>query len=251
VSLLEVGDVQSGYGKLPVLHGVSISAEKDEIVAVVGPNGAGKTTLMRTIFRLLPLMTGSVQFDGRNLRAFEARELAALGMGFVPQGGGTFPDLSVEDNLKVALVGKSRRDASEGLERMYETFPVLANRRRQRAKTLSGGERQMLALAGAMITSPRFLALDEPAAGLAPTIVQGLIRQILEFRKQGTAVLWVVEENPLQVLEYVDRVYLLQGGVIERELAASELLADESLQDLFFGTQTATPAPKAEKSANA
>jgi ABC-type branched-subunit amino acid transport system ATPase component len=129
-------------------------------------------------------------------------------------------------------------------EQMYERFPVLRDRRRQAASTLSGGERQMLALASAMITSPRFLVLDEPTTGLAPSIVQGLIQQILRFQREGTTVLWVVEENPLQVLEHVDRVYMMQAGVVERELAADELLGDSTLQELFFGVEADAPENK-------
>jgi branched-chain amino acid transport system ATP-binding protein len=237
VSLLEVSKLRSGYSKLPVLHGVTLRCERDEIVAVVGPNGAGKTTLLKTIFGLLPVRAGSVVFDGQDLRTTLTGRRAELGMGYVPQGSNTFADLSVQDNLKVAL-GRDRGRAPAALERTYELFPVLGRRRRQRAKTLSGGERQILALASAMITEPRFLALDEPTTGLAPTIVEQLIQRILAFRKAGTAVLWVIEENPLQVLRHVDRVYLFQGGVVQRELAASELLADESLQAVFFGATT-------------
>jgi branched-chain amino acid transport system ATP-binding protein len=192
MSLLEVNSVVSGYGKLHVLHQVSISVNKGEIVAVVGPNGAGKTTLMKTIFRVLPLAQGSISFDGQ-------------------------------------------LDTDRARTEIYERFPVLAQRRRQSAGTLSGGERQMLALAGAMVTNPRFLALDEPTTGLAPSIVNNLIDQIVEYRNSGSSILWVVEENPLLVLPYVDRVFLVQGGAVANEMAADELLGDDSLKELFFG----------------
>ncbi len=242
MSLLEVRNVRSGYGKVPILHDVSLHVDERELVAVIGANGAGKSTLMKTITRLLPLMAGSIAFDGTDLSDRDPRAAAKLDMAYVPQDGNTFPGLSVEDNLGVSLMGIKRGEAAEMRERMYERFPVLKDRRRQAASTLSGGERQMLALASAMITSPRFLVLDEPTTGLAPSIVQGLIQQILSFQREGTTVLWVVEENPLQVLEHVDRVYLMQAGVIERELSADELLGDRTLQELFFGVETDMPA---------
>jgi ABC-type branched-subunit amino acid transport system ATPase component len=244
VSLVEVKGIQSGYGKVPVLHDVSMHVDERELVAVIGANGAGKSTLMKTIMRLLPLMSGSIGFDGNDLSGRDPRAAARLDMAYVPQDGNTFPGLSAEDNLGVSLMGVKRAEAAEMRERMYERFPVLKERRRQAASTLSGGERQMLALASAMITSPRFLVLDEPTTGLAPSIVQSLIQQILSFQREGTTVLWVVEENPLQILEHVDRVYMMQAGVIERELAADELLGDSTLQELFFGVETDTPANK-------
>jgi branched-chain amino acid transport system ATP-binding protein len=244
VTLLDVRQVRSGYGKVPILHDVSLHVDERELVAVIGANGAGKSTLMKTIMRLLPLMSGSIHFDGKDLSAGDPRAAAKLDMAYVPQDGNTFPGLSVEDNLGVSLMGVKRAEAAEMRERMYDRFPVLKERRRQAASTLSGGERQMLALASAMIRSPRFLVLDEPTTGLAPSIVKGLIQQILRFQRDGTTVLWVVEENPLQVLEHVDRVYMVQAGVIERELAAEELLGDRTLQELFFGVETEIPANK-------
>jgi ABC-type branched-subunit amino acid transport system ATPase component len=244
VSLLEVCGIRSGYGKVPILHDVSVRVEERELVAVIGANGAGKSTLMKTITRLLPLMAGSIHFDGHDLSDRDPRAAAKLDIAYVPQDANTFPGLSVEDNLGVSLMGRKRGEAAEMREQMYERFPVLRDRRRQAASTLSGGERQMLALASAMITSPRFLVLDEPTTGLAPSIVQGLIQQILRFQREGTTVLWVVEENPLQVLEHVDRVYMMQAGVVERELAADELLGDSTLQELFFGVEADAPENK-------
>jgi branched-chain amino acid transport system ATP-binding protein len=243
VSLLSVRGVSAGYGKLAVLHDVSLHVEPGEVVAVVGPNGAGKSTLMKTLFRLLPLMQGSVVFGGTDLAGTSAAKIAALGAGFVPQGDNTFPDLSVEDNLQIGVPAGSRADKARRLAAMYERFPALEPRRDQRVKTLSGGERQMVALASAMISEPRFLALDEPVTGLAPTVVEGLIQQILSVREHGTAVLWVVEENPLQILKHVDRVYFMAAGVVQRELTAAELLEDGSIERLFFGSHAeASPA---------
>ena len=248
MSLLEISGVEAGYGKLSVLHDVSLEVDAGEIVALVGPNGAGKTSLIKTVFRILPLFSGSIEFDGTPLEGHDTRELAGFGMGYVPQEGNTFPQLSVDENVSVALVGLSRAEAAHAREDVYAQFPALAERRKQPASTLSGGERQMLALAGATVASPRFLALDEPTTGLAPSIVERLIEQILEFRKRGSSVLWVIEENPLQILHHVDRVYLIQGGVIERQMPAAELLADDSLRELFFGGAPAEAAGGTELS---
>lgn len=235
MTLLHVEGLRSGYGKLPVLHGLDLHVQADEIVAVVGPNGAGKSTLLKTVFQLLKPMAGTVSFAGRDLAAAGTADLAALGMGYVPQGGSTFPALTVEENLRVALTAVGSSNVTAGLDLAYELFPVLGDRRRQSASTLSGGERQMLALAGAMVIEPRLLALDEPTTGLAPTIVQGLISKITEFRERGSAILWVIEENPTEILPFCDRVYLMQGGVFHREMAASELLDQEALEELFLG----------------
>ena len=251
MSLLEISNVESGYGQLPVLHGVSMHVEANEIVALIGPNGAGKSTLMKTIFRLLPTESGSIVYDGQDLGAVSATKLASMGMAFAPQGFSTFPDLSVEDNLKVPLTSQSMRGVGEAMDHMFATFPILKERRRQRARTLSGGERQMLALASAMILEPKFLALDEPTTGLAPSIVDALVEQIVGFRDSGTTILWVIEENPLEVLQYVERVYLMQSGLIERELSVEELLNDEALQDMFFGTHSAEDTPSGGQTAPA
>lgn len=234
MSLLEVVDLRSGYGKLPVLHGVSMRVDEDEIVAIVGPNGAGKSSLIKTIFQLLKPMQGAIYFDGADLGQVATDQLAARGMGYVPQGANIFPQLDVEENLRVALTAQRGADVRTGLDAAYETFPVLGDRRRQRSSTLSGGERQMLAVAGAIAGRPRFLALDEPTTGLAPTVVHALIAKILEIRQRGTAILWVVEENPLEVLKYCDRVYLLKSGV-QQEMSSEAVTSDQALQEMFFG----------------
>lgn len=240
MSALEVAEVETGYGHFPVLHGVSLHIEPNEIVGVVGPNGAGKSSLLKAIFGLLPVLAGSIEFEGTSLAGVAAERRPEIGMCLVPQSASTFPDLTVEDNLRVSYSMLSKSDASRALQNMFELFSVLGERNRQRAKTLSGGERQMLAIASALGLGPRFLALDEPTAGLAPTIVDDLIRTIETIRTGGASILWVIEENPLEILPHVDRVYVLNGGVIQAEMPASRLIADEALQDLFFGAHEAS-----------
>jgi branched-chain amino acid transport system ATP-binding protein len=235
--LLQVSDLQTGYGKLPVVHGVSLSVDANEVVAIVGPNGAGKTSIIKAISGQLPLMAGSVTFDGRDMSTVQAAGRQRLGMSVVPQSGNTFPDLTVSDNLRVSFSTMAREDAMLAIEHAFAMFPVLGERRDQLAKTLSGGERQMLAFASGIGTDPRFIALDEPTTGLAPTIVDGLVAKILEFREQGASILWVIEEDPLLILPHVDRVYVLNAGTLQAEMAASALMADTSLHALFFGTE--------------
>ncbi len=236
MSLLAVEGLETGYGRLPVLHDVSLRVEPNELVAVVGPNGAGKTSLVKAVFGLLPAMKGSVSFDGTDITGTATMRRNALGMVMVPQTGNTFPDLTVEDNLIVSFSTLDKDAAAKALASSYEMFPRLDERRRQPAKTLSGGERQMLAFASGIGTGPRLLALDEPTTGLAPTIVQGLVDKIVAFRDSGASILWVIEENPLEVLPVVDRVYVLNNGAIQAEMPAKDLLADDSLHQMFFGT---------------
>ncbi|MFT7476629.1 MAG: branched-chain amino acid transport system ATP-binding protein [Verrucomicrobiales bacterium] len=244
---IELKGVSSGYGQLSVLHDVTMEIETGEIVAIIGPNGAGKSTLLRAIFRLLPLHSGSIRFGDTELGDLQAGRLAQLGMGLVPQGGNTFPDLTVADNLSVGLLHESSKAQAKKIAEVFEAFPRLAERRRQRASTLSGGERQMLAMASAMITDPKFLALDEPTTGLAPSIVRERIADILRYRELGTTVLWVIEESPLLCLPHVDRVYVLNSGVLSESRPASDLLDESALQAMFFGV--ANDAPKEDNEA--
>lgn len=236
MSSLEVDGLESGYGRLPVLHGVSLRVEPNELVAVIGPNGAGKTSLVKAIFGLLPAMKGTIRFGGVDLAAANIGVRNDLGMALVPQTRSTFPHLTVEENLLVSFSVLDRKKAADALASSYEMFPNLAERRRQPAQTLSGGERQMLAFASGVGSQPRLLVLDEPTTGLAPTIVQALVERIVAFKAAGRAIIWVIEENPLEVLREVDRVYVLTNGIVSAELPAADLLADESLHHLFFGT---------------
>lgn len=235
--LLTVEDLQTGYGTLPVVHGVSLAVDANEVVAIFGPNGAGKTSLVKAIMGQLPVMGGSVTFDGNDISKARSVARHRLGMSTVPQSGNTFPDLTVEDNLRVSFSSLKSDEVTDAIAAAYDMFPVLDERRKQLAKTLSGGERQMLAFASGIGTSPRFLALDEPTSGLAPTIVDGLVEKILEFRNGGASILWVIEEDPLLILPYVDRVYVLNAGAVQVKMSADELMGDTALQALFFGTE--------------
>lgn len=237
MTLLDLKGIETGYGKIPVLHSVDLRVDENEMVALIGPNGAGKTSLAKAAFGLLPAMRGSISFDGEDLTGATTARRIHLGMAMAPQVENTFPELTVDDNLLTSFSTLAPEDSAAAVENAYALFPRLAERRRQSARTLSGGERQMLAFACASGTKPRFLLLDEPTTGLAPTIVHSLVERIVEFKDGGASILWIIEENPLEVLPYVDRVYVLSNGTVKAETKAEDLLSEEALRTLFFGLE--------------
>jgi ABC-type branched-subunit amino acid transport system ATPase component len=233
MSLLEAVDLQSGYGRIPVLHGVSVNVQPGEMVAVLGANGAGKSTLMKTIAGVLPVMSGEIHFDGAAVTKFNPFQMTGLGLGYVPQENNIFSDLSVEENLLMG--GFLAKDARGRLSRAYDRFPILRERRGQKGGTLSGGERQMLATACALILDPKLLVLDEPTSGLAPQVTQELIRGIVDINKEGVAIIWVVEENPRAVLSECLRAYFLESGTVGRADTSTCLLEDPDFDAMFLG----------------
>lgn len=235
MTLLALSGVRAGYGGMEVLHGIDLTVDEGEIVGIVGPNGAGKSTLLKTIFRLLPLTEGDMRFGDHDLRGAPTHRLAAMGMGYVPQEGGTFADLSVEENLRVSLMNTPSRDVVRLLDNVFERFPALRDRRNQHASTLSGGERQMLAIAAATITVPRLLALDEPTTGLAPSIVRERIADIRRSRDEGTTIIWVIEEEPLACVRHCDCIFVMQSGTLDGPLAPTLVEDGTVLETLFFG----------------
>lgn len=235
MAMLEVIGLRAGYGLVPVLHGVDLHVEEGDLVALFGPNGAGKSTLAKSLFGLLSREMGSVVFDGRPIDRLPTDRLNAMGIAYVPQEGNTFPALSVEDNLLVGLAGRRDINRNGALDKAYAMFPVLGERRRQGANTLSGGERQMLALACAVVLKPRFLVIDEPTSGLAPIIVDGLIQKALEIAHGGATVLWIVGDDASKILPAVDKRYLMRSGVIAGQWSGEEAMSDSDLAELYFG----------------
>ena len=236
--LLDVQGISTGYGRLTVLRDASLTVDAGEIVAVVGSNGVGKTTLLKGITRSLPVSAGRVVLDGTDITKARPNQLAGLGLGYVPQVGSTFPDLTVLDNLLVSVRG-SLATARERCGRLLTRFPELERRRDQAASTLSGGERQMLAIASALLGSPRLLVLDEPTTGLAPLVVQQRIDDIRRLRDEdGAGVLWVIEEHPRICLPAVDRVHFLSDGTLSAPMRPGDLLEEGALEQLFFGVRT-------------
>jgi branched-chain amino acid transport system ATP-binding protein len=233
--MLELRNVTAGYGAFTALWDVSLSIAAGEAVAVVGPNGAGKTTLLRVISGLLPLRSGELELEGARLTGRAAHEIVAQGIAHVPEGRRIFPALTVADNLKMgAYLPAARRRFAESLARVYDLFPVLAERAGQRAGSLSGGEQQMLAIGRALMSRPKLILLDEPSMGLAPVLVLRLFDLIRRVREEGYTIL-VVEQNVRQVLKIVDRAYLLEVGRIKMEGRAAELSEEAFVRKAYVG----------------
>jgi branched-chain amino acid transport system ATP-binding protein len=229
-----IDDLVAGYVRgLPVVHGVSIDVDRREIVTVIGPNGAGKSTLLKAIAGLIATEGGAVRLDGRDVTAMPAHAIVSSGIGFVPQTGNVFTTLTVHENLKVGA-HVIRGALNERLERAYTLFEPLAARRTRPARTLSGGERQMLAIARALMTDPTLLMLDEPTAGLAPLVVTEVFRQLRRLAESGIAVL-MVEQNAKAALRVSDRGYVLTEGRNRFAGPARALLDDPRVAEAFLG----------------
>ncbi len=232
-AVLEAQDVVTGYGELDILHGVSVRVETGEMVAVIGPNGAGKSTLLKAIFGLLPMRRGHVLLEGQDVTNLQPDRLVARGLSYVPQVENVFPTLTINENLEMGAF-LSRDGPKERLERVYGLFPDLAGRRHERAGRLSGGQRQMLALARALVLDPKVLLLDEPSASLSPKMVGILFERIQAINESGTAML-LVEQNAREALSVCDRGYVLAMGYNRLEGEAEGLLENEEVGRLYLG----------------
>jgi len=233
MTLLETTDLRAGYGDLEIIQGIDLTVGEGEYVTIIGPNGAGKSTLMDSVFGLTTHHGGKVVYDGQDITDLDTEERIRLGMNYTPQDDSIFPNLSVMENLKMgAYIQDSLSD--EQLEDVYSRFPDLEQRPDQIAETMSGGQRQMLALARALISEPDLLLLDEPSSGLAPHLVDELFDKIDEINADGTAIL-IVEQNAEEILHRADRGYLLMQGEIQMEDSTDALLADEEVRREFLG----------------
>lgn len=234
MALLEVENLRVRYGEAEALRGVSLAVEEGECVAVVGANGAGKTSLMRALMGLVPA-TGNVWFDGHPLLSLSPWDRASLGIGYVPEGRRVFPQLTVSENLRIGAIRTgSRTEIAQQLERVYTIFPRLAERARQPAGTLSGGEQQMLAIGRALMSRPRLLLIDEISMGLAPVLVDQALNLIRDLNDDGLTVL-LVEQNARKALQVAHRGYLLETGRIAMAAAAEELLRHPDFDLAYFG----------------
>jgi branched-chain amino acid transport system ATP-binding protein len=223
MSVLEASGLQTYYGKSHILHGVSLSVNEGEIVALLGRNGAGKTTTLRTLVGLTPAREGSVTIFGQDVTTWPSYRIAALGVGFVPEGRRIFAQLTVDENLRVPL----ERPGPWTIQRVYELFPRLAQRKSNKGRQLSGGEQEMLAIARALLLNPKLLLLDEPSQGLAPLVVQEVFRVVTSARNEGISVL-LVEQNVRGAVEVADRAYVLDDGRVVYEGPAAEFAKDEA-----------------------
>jgi ABC-type branched-chain amino acid transport systems, ATPase component len=234
-ALLEVNDLHVGYGKVEAVRGVSMSIQPGQIVTVIGPNGAGKTTMLSALMGLLP-SRGTIRYEGQDLQRLDVEERVQRKLCLVPEKRELFGEMSVADNLLLGAYSRRYKssDFQERLAAVYEQFPRLAERRRQQANTLSGGERQMLALGRALMSQPRLLLLDEPSLGLAPLIVREIFQIIASLRKAGVSIL-LVEQNARAALETADYGYVLETGEIAHHGLAQELLQDPRLMTAYLG----------------
>jgi len=234
VSLLELTDVEGGYGPVQVLHGIDLRVEEGAVVVVLGANGAGKTTTLRAISGLISTR-GSITLDGRSIRGLAPQAISRLGIAHVPQGRGTFTELTAEDNLRVGAIGRRNGEVQRDLDRWYQVFPRLGERRNQEAGLMSGGEQQMLALARAMMARPRLLLLDEPSLGLAPLVTRELFSQLAELNRQEGLTVLVVEQNANLALDVGHWGYVLEAGKIAVSGSAHELRGDEAVRKAYLG----------------
>jgi branched-chain amino acid transport system ATP-binding protein len=232
MAILEVQDIHTYYGDAYVLQGLSLKLEQGQILGLLGRNGVGKTTLVNSIVGFNPPRRGQIVFKGKQITDKASFETVRTGMGLVPQGRRVFPTLSVEENLLVALRNPGRH--GWGLERVYTLFPRLRERRNQRAKTLSGGEQQMLAIGRALMTNPDCLIMDEPSEGLAPIIIQGLWEAIGTLKKEGLSIL-LVEQNANLALKLVDYVHVMSKGQVVYSSKPEELKANDEIKSNYLG----------------
>ena len=233
-ALLEVRDLRSGYGRVEVLRGVSLSVGEGELVALLGSNGAGKTTFNNTVCGLVPAWEGDVVFEGQKINGLNPRGIVQSGLIQVPEGRKIFPNLSVIENLELGSFARARAHRAQNLERMLTIFPRLRERRAQLAGTLSGGEQQMLAISRGLMAEPKLLILDEPSLGLSPLLVEEMFTLIAQIRQQNISVL-LVEQNVAQALEIADKAYVLENGSLRFEGTPQALLASDALRQAYLG----------------
>ncbi len=235
--MLRVSKLRSGYGKMVVLQDVNISVREGEIVAVLGPNGAGKTTLLNSIFGLATIHGGEIIFEGKPIHKMSPHDIVRVGISYAPQLDNVFPNLTVLENLQMGSFIRGNDPTIENdIEEVFNLFPEIERRKNQKAKTLSGGERQMLAVARALMSKPKMLLLDEPTAGLSPKAGASLMRKIKEIRDRGVTIL-LVEQNVRRTLEIADKGYVLVSGRIIKEAIAEDLRKIEIEKLFFMGAQ--------------
>ena len=232
--MLVLDGVSAGYGRLTVVHEVSLRVEAGEIVALVGANGAGKTTLLRAVSGLRPLTSGSLTLDGEQLGGVAPHERVRRGLVQVPEGRELFGGLTVAENLEMGGWSRSAVQRKESLEQVLELFPILAERRQQVAETMSGGQQQMLAIGRALMAGPRLLMLDEPSIGLSPKFVELVLAAAVRIRDTGVTVL-LVEQNVAQALDIADRAYVLESGDLVLEGSGKDLLTDPRVRTAYLG----------------
>ncbi len=242
MSLLSIQDLKAGYGLIEVLHGISLEVHEGEIVAVIGANGAGKTTMLMTVSGCVPVRSGSIHFNGASITKQATCKLVQMGIAHAPEGRKIFPRLTVLENLQMGAFTRKDNQITSDLQKMYQYFPILEERKHQLGGTLSGGQQQMLAIARALMSRPKLLILDEPSLGLAPMIVKQILEVIRELNKtgmngevgKGMSVL-LVEQNAHHALEISHRGYVMESGRITLSGPSQDLLKDKRVQEAYLG----------------
>lgn len=232
--ILLVKDLSSGYGKVTILRDINFQIEENEVVAVIGSNGAGKTTLLKTISKLISPFTGEIIFEGQNITKYPPHLISRAGIAHVPEGGKLFINMTVNENLLMGTYRNRKKTKSNILEEIYGIFPILKKRERQLAKTLSGGEKQMLSIGRSLASQPKFIMLDEPSQGIAPKLVDDIYQKLSILKKKGITIL-LIEQNINYALQFAERAYVLENGKIVMEGNSKELLNSEHVKKHYLG----------------
>lgn len=232
--LMNLSNLQAGYGKVPILQDCNLFINEHETVAVIGPNGAGKSTLLKTISGLLKPFSGQVTFEGKDITGLAPDQVIRRGIAYIPEGGRPFPNMTVLDNLYMGAYTNRQNLKNGGIDELFQLFPILKSRSQQYARTLSGGERQMLAIARGLISKPKLLMLDEPSLGLAPKLVDEIYDKIRKLKETGLTVL-LVEQNTGYALELADRGYVLENGGIVMSGLCQELSNSDHIKKAYLG----------------
>ncbi|CCU79739.1 Branched-chain amino acid transport ATP-binding protein LivF (TC 3.A.1.4.1) [Halanaerobium saccharolyticum subsp. saccharolyticum DSM 6643] len=231
--MLSIKEVYAGYGEIEIIHGISLEVNEGEIVSIVGPNGSGKSTLLKSIFSLVDIMGGEINYLNSNLSQVNTDQMIKKGLSFVPQTDNIFPTLTVEENLELGAY-VSKKKLKDRFDLIYNLFPPLVEKRKKKAGTLSGGQRQMVAFGRALVIEPKLLLLDEPTAGLAPMYIDLILEKVAEINKTGVSIL-MVEQNAKKALAMSDRGYVLAAGEKKYEDSGRGLLENEEVAQLFLG----------------
>ncbi len=235
MALLELKSIDAGYGRIQILHGVSLEVRKDEVVCVIGPNGAGKSTTFKVIMGFINYLGGEITFGGNNIVGFRPDQILGQGLGYVPQGRIVFNQMTVKENLEMgAYIERDKKKINNSMDFVFTLFPRLAERQKQLGGTMSGGEQQMLAMGRALMTQPQMLMIDEPSLGLSPRFVSEVFELIVNLSKQGLTIM-IVEQNATRALEISDRGYVLELGRNRFEGTGQELLNNQDVRRMYLG----------------
>jgi branched-chain amino acid transport system ATP-binding protein len=232
--VLQVKGLSSGYGKVTILRDINFQIEENEVVAVIGSNGAGKTTLLKTISKLISPFSGEIIFEGQNVTKYPPHLISRAGITHVPEGGKLFPNMNVYENLLMGTYINRKKIKSNILEEIYEIFPILKKREKQLAKTLSGGEKQMLSIGRSLASQPKFIMFDEPSQGIAPKLVDDIYQKLSILKKKGITIL-LIEQNINYALQFAERAYVLENGKIVMEGNSKELINSEHVRKHYLG----------------